>query len=47
MDSIPEKSTIECPVCSKKVTQDDNVIYCENCGFNVPKKERHVEPKAA
>lgn len=29
----------ECPVCHELTKEDETMIYCENCGFNIRKKE--------
>lgn len=36
----------DCPVCSHKTYEDEHMIYCEKCGFNVHKKEKDSKPKA-
>jgi len=36
----------QCPVCGQKTTEDEILIFCENCGFNINKKEQDLEPKS-
>jgi ribosomal protein L37AE/L43A len=39
------KSTNSCPVCGQLTKENEAIIYCENCGFNINKKEE-IKPKA-
>lgn len=34
----------QCPVCGQSTKEDEILIYCENCGFNINKKEEDTEP---
>lgn len=33
------KQTNACPVCGEQTKEDETLIFCDNCGFNIPKKE--------
>ncbi len=35
-----------CPVCGHSTKEDEILIYCENCGFNINKSAKDTEPKA-
>ena len=37
----------QCPVCGQHTKESESLIYCENCGFNINKKEKDLEPKAS
>jgi predicted amidophosphoribosyltransferase len=34
----------QCPVCGEPTKEDEAIIYCENCGFNINKAEEDSEP---
>ncbi len=37
----------QCPVCKEPTKEDEVIVYCENCGFNIHKKEEEVKPKSS
>lgn len=36
----------KCPVCGSDTNENEHMIYCEHCGFNICKKEKDSKPKA-
>ncbi len=45
MDTETTKGN-HCPVCGQDTKENEILIYCEKCGFNIPKKEKDTEPKS-
>lgn len=45
MENTREK-TNACPVCDKETKEDESMIYCITCGFNVKKTEIHPKQNA-
>ena len=45
---VSEKiSKNNCPICDKKMKEDDNMYYCENDGTNIDKRPKKVIPFSA
>ena len=34
----------QCPVCGQGTDENETIIYCDNCGFNINKKEDDIIP---
>ena len=34
----------KCPVCGQVTKENEVIIYCESCGFNIHKKEEETKP---
>ena len=35
----------DCPVCGQATKQDETMVYCENCGFNIVDKNDNYQEK--
>lgn len=44
MDTKTQKNC--CPVCGQGTKEDEIIIYCDNCGFNINKDKKEIEPKS-
>lgn len=36
-----------CPVCGTETQQDEIIVYCEDCGFNIKKREETTKQTEA
>lgn len=45
MENKKEK-TNQCPVCGQATSEDESMVFCTNCGFNVRKQEQHTKQNA-
>ena len=34
-----------CPVCENQMKENETIIFCQECGWNMNKKEPDVKPR--